>query len=139
MRVRRIVRRMAVAGMLAVMLIAVPTSAAAQRLGEALGWAGQPLIGVIVGSAACAACAATAPACVATAAVIRGLRGSVIGLVIDGEASGRVETGPIPIGGNGPEPVPSPRPDEQESDTRHPWSDERATNREVHIHQGPRL
>jgi len=22
---------------------------------------------------------------------------------------------------------------------RHPWPDERATNREVHIHQGPRL
>ena len=103
MRVRRIVRRMAVAGMLAVMLIAVPTLAAAQRLGEVLGTVGS-VVGVIVGTAACAA---TAPACVAAAAVVGGVSGSVIGSVIDGEASGRVETGPIPIGGNEPEPVPS--------------------------------
>jgi len=32
-----------------------------------------------------------------------------------------------------------PRPDEQKSDIRHLWPDERATNREVHIHQGPGL
>jgi hypothetical protein len=32
-----------------------------------------------------------------------------------------------------------PRPDEQKSDTRQPWSDERATDREVQIHQRPGL
>ena len=32
-----------------------------------------------------------------------------------------------------------PRPDEQKSDIRQSWSDERSTAREVHIHQGPWL